>query len=158
MKELKETVLQGFRFHDAPIEWVLAPIDPKTATLQQLLQKFYAEFDPRDDEELFRPLAFVRNPVDQELRPFYGEHEAILVAYRRSFIVTMECAYRAPYGPHAVRLLYKSWQTSELIWVAILQIEEFFFSDEKMLTALTDKISKSNFFQTPKTASTIIIL
>lgn len=149
--------MQGFRFHDAPIEWVLAPVEPKVATLQQLLQKFYNEFDP-SEPETHNPLGVVRNPTDKEGKKFYGESETIVAAYRRGFFVTIECLYREHYGPHRARLLYRSWQTGDLIWVAILQIEEFFFSDEKMLSALTRGIQESTFFQSQKTASTIIIL
>lgn len=157
MSEQQTKTLRGFRFEGAPFEWVLSPQEPKVATLQQLLQKFYDEFDP-SEPDTYKPLGLVRNPMDVELQPYFGNNEVIAIPYRKRFLIIVEEQFREPFGPHPARLLYKCWQTDEMIWVAILQISEFFFSDEKMLLALTLGIQESNFFQSPKTASTIIIL
>lgn len=145
--------LQGFLFPDSPWKWQFATADYKVASLQQLLQKFEDEYNY--DE---KPLAFARDPVNKEGRPYYATTTNwIVLPYRRGFYFTIE--RNGMFGPHACRLYYKSWQADgEIAWVAICQVSAMWHSDERMLAAFTEAINSDELYQSPKTAATIVIL
>ena len=147
--------LQGFRFYDAPCQWVIEKKLERVTSIGKLLEKFYDLFTPEDDVS-FNPLAVAIDPEKNGDRIFGKLGSYVLVIYRRDFYVVIEKNFSNLYGPHAAQLMYKSDQTGEPIWIAILQIEGLFYSQDKLVAYLTDAIKSQSFFQTPETSETIV--
>lgn len=151
---MKETLpLQGFRFHDAPIKWELAPVDYQMISLGNLLKRFYGTFDK--DIESYRPLAFVRNPTQRNGEPAYV-NDVIVVPYRRNFRIVIE--KEGIFGPHATYLYYSSEQLAgEVAWVATLQITGMYYDDQVILDELTCAIRLRQLYHSEKSAEQIVI-
>ncbi len=143
--------VQPFRFADAPAHWVLAP--SVTKSIGQLLREFYDDFHP-DDAHPFMPLGWVLDPEKNGERIFGKLGSFICAPYRRGFYIVIEKAFGQLFGPHACRLMYKSYQLGEPIWVAILQLSAPFAMEEKMKEALREAISTRQFFHSEQTAET----
>lgn len=150
-------IVQGFKFHDAAITWELQAADLKVASLQQILERFYGQFD-FSDLESFNPLGWARNPENKDGTLFYGLSDVIVVPFRRGFYIVIEKQYRELYGPHSARLLYKGHQCEETIWVAIMQVECYFYSDDKLRELLLAAIHEKAFYQSEHTQQQIVIL
>lgn len=147
--------VQGFRFHDAPIQWALEPVDCKLASCATLLAKFLEEWSYDQ-----KPLAWARNPVDKDGRPYYEPITDWIVApYRRNFRLVIERQFGEMFGPHPVRLYYESWQIpGELAWIAICQIRAMWHSDDRMLLAVQEAVNAGELYQSEKTAETLVLL
>ena len=148
----------GFRWPNAPTQWVLAPTDEAQISLGHLLEKFYELFD-FDDDITFKPLVMVRDPLDKEGKPYFGSlAQILLVMYRRGYYVLIEKDFSNIFGPHAARLHRRS-ERGEIVWIAVLQVENIsFYSDEKILAAVTTAIQSHTFYQTDKTAQILVNL
>ncbi len=143
--------VQPFRFPNAPAHWILAPSDTKS--IGQLLSEFYDGFYP-DELQPFKPLGWALDPEKDGERIFGKLGSFICAPYRRGYYVVIEKAFGELFGPHAVRLMYKSYQLGEPIWVAILQISAPFTIQERMENELREAIRTRQFFQSEQTAET----
>ena len=152
---MTEIDLRGFRFADAPVQWVLSPADPKVATLQSLLEKFMEEWQWGK-----KPLGWARDPVNKKGDPLLNPCANWIVApYRRDFYITIGRSFNEIFGPHAVRLMYRPWQLeSDCVWVAVCQIRAMWHSDKRLLEAMLMAIDAGELFQSKETADTIVIL
>ncbi len=146
--------VQGFRFPNSPIRWVLEYAINKAVTMEQLLQRFYDLFS-EEDEHPFAPLAFVRDP-EEEGRRIYGYENVIVAPFRREYYCVITKQLGDIYGPHPCRLYMRNG--SETLWIAILQISEMFYSDERMLNLLKQSIKDREFYQSESTKKDIVTL
>lgn len=147
--------IQGFKFLDSNAGyWVLERVDTQFATLAQMLALFLEDwaYDPK-------PLGWSRNPEDKDGRKFMDIGDWIVAPCRRGFYLTIERSFNQLFGPHCVRLMYRSWQSKgDVVWVAICQIERVLWhNDVKMLASLQEQINSGALYQAEKTAGTIIL-
>lgn len=152
---MKEALpVQGFRFHDAPITWELAPVEHERITLGRLLKRFYDSFDPKDIVS-YRPPAFVRNPIQKNGEPAY-DRDVIVIPYYRGFRVVLE--KEGMFGPHPAYLYYYCEQVQgEVVWIATMQIEGMYYDDKVLLDEVTCAIRLKHFYQSPKSAEIIVV-
>ena len=145
--------LQGFKFFNAPMRWVLEAKEPEVTTLGQLLKRFMEEWEWGK-----KPLGWARNPLAPDGTPFYGDVVDVVVApYRKNFYVVIERAFNDLFGPHCVRVFYKSHQIKDdVVWVAICQICCMWHSDEKLQAAMIEAIDAGELYQSEKTAAEIV--
>ena len=152
---MNEYILHGFMYPDAPTSWVLSPAEGECISIKNLLKKFYDLFI--EDEPLsYKPLAWVLDPEKEGHRIFGSHNNHILVIYRRNFYVVIEKCFGQIQGPHAARLMYKSDHTGEAVWIGVLQIEQIFYSQERMELLLTEAIKQREFYQSPETEKIIV--
>jgi hypothetical protein len=144
--------LGGFKFDDAPSRWELVKAELEVTSCLRLLREF------RIEARWWRkPAAWVRNP-ERNGMPVYGDEDVIIAFYGRNFHITIERYGRELFGPHPCRLYYRSRQVKgEFAWVGIAQINAMWFSDEKLLAALNHEIKNKRFWQSDKTATTIVL-
>lgn len=144
--------VNGFKFHDAPTRWELVPKELEVLSCLQLYRRF------RLEARWWRtPMVWTRNP-EKEGSPIYGPYDIILVLYGQNFHITIERYGSEIFGPHPCRLFYRSFQRpEEQTWVAIAQIHAMWHSDERLLKALNHEIKNRGFWQSDKTASTIVL-
>lgn len=145
--------LRKFRFSDSPLRWEFDVKGERVASLQQLLEKFYDEWQwdrkflgwHRDDG---------KTKTEQMISP-----ERIIAPYRKNFYIEIERAYNEIFGPHVARLLYRPWQVpGDVLWVGIIQINCMWHSDEKMKICIVAEINRKSFYQSEDTAATIVTL
>lgn len=143
----------GFKFDDSDAaRWEFLPKDLEVTTTAALLRKFRQEW-----RWWKNPIMFVRNP-EKEGKLIFGIHDVIVALYPKGFYIIIERYHREIYGPHAARLFYRSYQVStEVAWVAIHQLEAYWYSDERMLKVLNHAAKNRKFWHSPATASTIVL-
>lgn len=143
----------GFKFDDSDAaRWELLPKDMEVITLAQLLPKFRREW-----RWWKTPITFARNP-EKEGSLIFGLQDIIIAIYPKGFYITVERYHREIYGPHAARLFYRSYQVpEEIAWVAICQINQYWYSDERMLAALNHEIRNKKLWHSTQTAHTIVL-
>lgn len=100
-----------------------------------LLDKFNGEIDPNDPITA-KPLGNVLNPETKGVR-FHPFEDIWVFFYRRGYRIHVIKNVRYASGPHACRLHYRSWQTHKIYWIATLQIEAMFFSEDTVQMNLT---------------------
>lgn len=150
--------IQGFKFEDSPAaRWTLEPVDLKYTTLGKLLRKFYREY--KWDK---KPLGWARNPINKNTGdPYFDPNtnpNVIVAPFRKGFYIVIFEAFRNMFGPHVVRLMYRSNQLDgDDVWVAICQINAMWHGDDRMLAALQEAISTKEFFQSIKSYEQIVI-
>ncbi len=145
--------LAGFRFDNAQTKWVLEDRITKVKTLKQLLDEFYTEHS--DSEPPYKPLGWIRDP-EQEGRRIYGDTTTVIMApYRRGYYIVIEKQFQLIQGPHAARLYWKH-PDGGVVWVAIMQLQCMFYSDERMQSLLLTLLESREFYQSDKTAAIVI--
>lgn len=157
--------LSGFRFDSSLWRWTLEPVDLRVTSLQTLLATFTEDWKYDYHPILLRQPDgtngyLIRDPADKNGEPYYDPlTNWIYLQYRRGFYITIERQYREIFGPHPARLFYRSWQQpGEIIWVGICQVSAMWHSDERMFKGLQESVNEGGFYQSPKTAETIIVL
>jgi hypothetical protein len=119
--------------------------------LGDLLAKFYQhnyyEYAP------VQPIA-----VHMEAGETEGREEGWWFVYYHRFLIHIEQHYSSKWGPHIARLLYKSEYAPRIHWIATLQIQAFFFSEEELSLHLFSAIRHRRFFIAPFDAKRIVIL
>jgi hypothetical protein len=144
--------VEGFLFENAAWRWELAKVDMEVCSMGQLVERFKENYSYSA-----KPLAWVRDPINPtEGKPWYGDENVIIVAFPGRFFVKIEKAHREMFGPHRTKLFYKAYQVEESYWLATLQLEAMFYSDERMLIALTQGIT--NGFYISEYSSKIIVI
>jgi len=77
------------------------------------------------------------------------EEDGWWIIYYGGFHVLIEKHYQSVMGPHIAKLRYKSQQTKRIFWIATLQVECFYFSEEEILTYMFTAIRKRWFYLNP---------
>jgi hypothetical protein len=148
-------IVQGFRYDDSPAGcWELST-DYKFTSLQQLLAKFYEEWQWSPDF-----LGWARDPVNKDGQPEFDPVTNWIVApCRRRFYITIERQFKEMFGPHPMRLMYRSDQVdNEICWVAICQLNGMWHSDERIKAAAIDAINTKQLYQSERTAQELILV
>lgn len=145
-QDVKSVDVGGFRYQDSHIRWELQPVELEVTNCIRLLRKFRREW-----RWWIKPIAWIRNET-------VGGADVILVLYSKGFSIRIDRYGNEIFGPHPCTLFYKSWQDkTEVVWVAICQIEAMWHSDERMLKALNHSIRNGELWQSDQTAQTIVI-
>lgn len=144
--------LEGFQYENAPWVWSLAPVEHEVTSMGQLVDRFYENFSYSA-----KPLAWARNPVHPSEGTLYYSGDVIVIPYSSNYYVVIEKAHREIFGPHRTKLLYKARQVNETYWVATLQLEAMFYSDERMLIVLTQAITDRQFYISDYSKKIIVI-
>lgn len=146
--------IRPFRFEEAPLSWQLGLVDPQYTSLQKLLQKFMEEWEWGK-----KPLGWAYDPENAEGRSFMDQkYKWIVAPYRRNFYITIEKCFDNIFGPHTVRLMYKSWQVrGEFVWVAICQIHARWYNEDQMVEELIKSVDAGEFYQSEKTSKQIVL-
>jgi hypothetical protein len=149
--------VQGFRFNNSPIKWVFDETINQAITMERVLEKFYELFptDEPEDEYTFKPIGWVRDP-EEEGKRIYGRETVVVAIYRKHYYCVVEKQFGNLYGPHPCRLFWRNY--NELAWVAIVQISEMFYSDERMRAAIDTAIREKQFFQSDETKKSIVTI
>lgn len=100
-----------------------------------LLGRFEEDINS-DDPITAKPLGSVLNPERSGIR-YHPFEDLWVFFYRRGFRIHIIKHTRWATGPHACRLHYKSWQTNKIYWIATLQIEAMFYSEDAIQMNLT---------------------
>lgn len=150
---MKNHDLGGVIHRDSPFRWVLER-EPDVTTLGKLLTKFY-DFNENDESCPFKPLGWARDP-EHEGKPVYGHNvHVILAPYRKNFRIVIEKHFQSVTGPHFAKLLFQT-EFQELLWVAGVQLDGLFWSDDTMRTVLVAALQNKELYQSEKTANTIV--
>jgi hypothetical protein len=144
--------VEGFLFEDSAWRWELARRDMEVSSMGQLVDRFNENYSYSA-----KPLAWSRNPVNPtEGTPWYGDEQVIIVPFPGRYFVKIEKAFNNLNGPHRTKLFYKAYQVPETYWLATLQLEAMFYSDERMLIALTQGIT-DGFYISERSSKIIVI-
>lgn len=152
---MKDHDLGGVIHSDSPYRWVLER-DPDVTTLGKLLIKFYDLFHP-DDLHPFKSLGWARDPEHNGKRVYPESVHVIVVPYRKNFRIVIEKHFQLVMGPHFATLLYLT-ETRELLWIAGIQLEGLFWSDDQMQSVLVAALQNKELYQSEKTANTIVFI
>lgn len=146
--------IQPFRFDGSPVHWELALVDPQYTTPFKLLAKFLEEWEWGK-----KPLGWAYDPSTEEGRPYMDpKYKWIIAPYRKNFYISIEKAYDNIFGPHSVRLMYRSWQVKgEIVWVAICQIHGRWWNEENMQESMIAAIDAGELYQSIKTSKQIVL-
>lgn len=87
-----------------------------------------------------------------------GREPGWYFVYYRRFLVHIEKNYESNHGPHRARLMYKAEYAPRLHWVATLQVQEFFYSEDMLMPHIFAAIMHRKFYQTPMDAQRIVVL
>lgn len=74
------------------------------------------------------------------------------VVYYGGFHVLVEKHFQLATGPHIAMLRYTSQQMKRAVWIATLQMECFFFSEEKIKEYMFIAIKNKSFYLNPNEA------
>lgn len=113
-----------------------------------LLDRFNSEID--DTEPL------TAKPLGKKLNPDVGgvpvhDSDVWMYLYRGNFYVNLIRGVRGVSGPHAARLIYKSYQTGQLFWIATVQIDGcMFFSEDQVDRHIFDAVLNKRWFISDK--------
>lgn len=129
-------------------------IDIQLTCAGDLLDKFNSAIDPADPITA-KPLASVLNPENKGIR-YHPFEDVWLFFYRQGFRVHVIKHFRWVSGPHPCRLYYQSWQTRQIFWIATLQIEAMFYSEDAIQMNLTLAILDHQFYIADKSRKTIV--
>ncbi len=144
----------GFKFADAPIRWELVPRDYEVISCLALLRKFRQEW-----RWFKKPIAWARNP-EKDGVPMLSQclSDVIISIYPKGFYIRIDRLGNEIFGPHPAKLYYRADQKKgEVAWVAIVQIEAMWHSDDRMLAALNHGIKNKQLWQSDQTAETYVI-
>ncbi len=128
--------------------------DIEITSAGHILRRFNEDFDP-EDPITAKPLGSTLNPEVGGRRIFPYEDVWIFL-YRAGFRVHVIKHHRYVSGPHACRLYYRSWQTKQLFWIATLQIEAMFYSEDAIGMQLTIAILEKQFYIAPKSEKLLV--
>lgn len=145
--------------------WELQQADLRVSTVGKLFARFMDEW-AYDSSPLLMTMPdttrgyVLRNPENKwGQRYFDANTDWSVIAFRQRFHITIERQYREVFGPHPARIMYRSWQLEgELIWVAIAQLNFMWHSDERLLASLQEALKAGEFYQSEKTAETVIFV